>query len=77
MKMSNRNDRLWLVALSISGAGVLLALYILLGFYAGKWIANALDGAKLWMGVGSIVGLCLGIVNIIYLVKKFMGEQNE
>lgn len=77
MKMSNRNDRPWLVALSISGAGVLLALYILLGFYAGKWIANASDGSKLWLGIGSIVGLCLGIVNIIYLVKKFMGEQNE
>lgn len=77
MKMSNRNDRPWLVALSISGAGVLLAMYILLGFYAGKWISNASDGSKLWLGVGSIVGLCLGIVNIIYLVKKFMGEQNE
>lgn len=77
MKMSNRNDRPWRTALSISGAGVLLALYILIGFYVGKWLADALNGSKLWLAAGSIVGLCLGIVNIIYLVKTFMGEQDE
>ncbi|MCE5169246.1 AtpZ/AtpI family protein [Paenibacillus profundus] len=77
MKTTKRNDNLWLVALSIGGAGVMLAIYILIGFFVGKWLAHALDGPKLWLAVGAISGMCLGIANIVYFVRKFMGEQDE
>ncbi|WP_374016421.1 AtpZ/AtpI family protein [Paenibacillus thiaminolyticus] len=59
------------------GAGVTLAVYIVIGYFAGKWLAQMLDGPKLWLAVGMIAGMCLGIMNIIYFVMKFMGEQDE
>ncbi|MBN3523934.1 AtpZ/AtpI family protein [Paenibacillus apiarius] len=77
MKTPKRNESAWLTALSIGGAGVMLAVYIIIGYFAGKWLAQVLDGPKIWLAAGMISGMCLGIVNIIYFVKKFMGEQDE
>ncbi|GAC41429.1 AtpZ/AtpI family protein [Paenibacillus popilliae] len=77
MKTSKRNDSAWFIALSISGAGIMLAVYIVMGYFAGKWLAHMLDGPKLWLAVGMIAGMCFGIMNIVYVVRKFMGEQDE
>lgn len=55
----------------------MLAVYIVIGYFAGKWLAHMLDGPKLWLAVGMIAGMCFGIMNIVYVVRKFMGEQDE
>lgn len=77
MKNPKKQDSPWLIALYISGAGGLLTVYILLGFFVGKWLGGLLDGPKLWLAIGSLVGLFLGILNIALLIKKFLGAQSE
>ncbi|MGZ9586325.1 AtpZ/AtpI family protein [Paenibacillus marinisediminis] len=73
MKSSNDNENLWRIALAISGMGLTLVVYILLGYFVGYGLVQIWDGPKLWLGIGAIVGMFLGIANIIWLVRKFIG----
>ena len=73
MKSSNANENLWRIALAISGMGITLVSFILLGSFVGYGLVRLWDGPKLWMGIGAIVGMFLGIANIIWLVRKFIG----
>ena len=75
MKSSNSNDNenVWRITIAISGMGVTLVVYILIGYFAGYGLARMMNGPKLWNGLGAIVGMLLGIVNIIWLVRKFIG----
>ena len=77
MKNPRNQDNPWLIALYISGAGSLLAAYILLGFFGGKWLMHQLDAPRYWLAIGTVSGLFLGILNIALLIKKFLGAQGE
>ncbi|MBX4152197.1 AtpZ/AtpI family protein [Paenibacillus sp. FSL W7-1279] len=77
MKNPKSQDNPWLIALYISGAGGLLAAYILIGFFAGRWLAEWLDGPRYWLAIGTVIGLCIGILNIALLIKKYLGAQSE
>ncbi|ASA24536.1 ATPase F0F1 [Paenibacillus donghaensis] len=76
MKDQKNKDSLGSTALVIGGAGTLLAAYIIMGFFAARWMMNRLDGPTYWLAIGTISGLVLGIVNVAFLIKKFLGEQN-
>lgn len=73
MMSSKSKENVWLIALAISGMGVTLIAFILLGYFAGLWASRIWDGPKLWRGLGAIAGMFLGIANIIWLVRKFIG----
>lgn len=73
MKPSNPNENMWQTALAISGMGATLVAYILLGLFAGYGLARLWDGPRMWMGLGAIIGMILGIANIVWLVRKFIG----
>lgn len=73
MKSSNSNDNLWKTALAISGMGATLVAFIVLGILTGYGLAKLWDGPRLWMGLGAIAGLILGVANIAWLVRKFIG----
>ncbi|AIQ32753.1 ATPase F0F1 [Paenibacillus sp. FSL P4-0081] len=64
------------IALVLGGAGSLLAAYIVIGFFVARWLQNLMDGPKLWLAIGTIAGMVLGVVNVALLIKKFLGEQN-
>lgn len=70
-------DKPWLIALSIGGSGILLAAYITIGYFVGKWLMNAVEGPSFWIAAGCMTGLILGVLNIALFIKKFLGEQNE
>lgn len=76
MKPQKDRDSLGRTALIIGSAGTLLAAYIIIGFFAGKWLRNVLNGDNYWLAIGAITGMILGIVNVVLLIKKFLGEQN-
>ncbi|NMO94551.1 AtpZ/AtpI family protein [Paenibacillus lemnae] len=77
MKNPNSQDNPWMIALYIGGAGGMLAAYIVIGFFAGRWLMGVLDGPKYWLAIGTLTGLFLGILNISLLIKKFLGAQRE
>jgi len=76
MKEPDKKDSLVRTGLVIGSAGTLLAAYIIIGFFAAKWLKDSLEGPGYWMAIGTITGLILGIVNVVLLIKKFLGEQN-
>jgi len=76
MSKSNKEVKPWMIASYISGAAVLLVLYILSGFLVSRWLVSHFGGSTLWIALGTTLGLVLGIANIIVIIYKFMGEQN-
>ncbi|MEK4061201.1 MULTISPECIES: AtpZ/AtpI family protein [Paenibacillus] len=76
MKEQKDEAGLGRTALVIGSAGTLLAAYIIIGFFAARWLQNQMDGPKSWLAIGTITGMLLGIVNVVLLIKKFLGEQN-
>ncbi|KTD83897.1 AtpZ/AtpI family protein [Paenibacillus etheri] len=76
MKEQNSRDSLLQTALIIGSAGTILAAYIIIGFFAARWLKDLMEGPKYWLAIGTITGMFLGIVNVVLLIKKFLGEQN-
>ncbi|MNW69303.1 putative F0F1-ATPase subunit [compost metagenome] len=76
MKEQKDEAGLLKTALVLGSAGTLLAAYIIIGFFAARWLRHLLDGPKFWLAAGTITGMVLGIVNVVLLIKKFLGEQN-
>lgn len=69
-------DKPWMIALYIGGAGFMLAAYITVGFFIGKYAVHQFAAPNYWLAIGCLVGLILGIANIILFIKKFVGEDN-
>ncbi|MEK4325809.1 AtpZ/AtpI family protein [Paenibacillus sp. FSL R7-0297] len=76
MKEQKNEAGLGRIALVLGGAGSLLAAYIVIGFFVARWLQRLMDGPKLWLAIGTISGMVLGVVNVALLIKKFLGEQN-
>ena len=69
-------DKPWLVMLYIGSAGFLLASYITIGFFLSRFLVIKLGAPEYWLAIGCLVGLIVGITNIVLLIKKFVGEDN-
>ncbi|MFD2117049.1 ATPase F0F1 [Paenibacillus yanchengensis] len=69
-------DKPWLVALYISGAGVIVTAYIVVGFWIAKWLVGYYAAPRFWIAVGCVAGLILAIINLVLLIIKFVGEDN-
>ncbi|GGF95875.1 AtpZ/AtpI family protein [Paenibacillus aceti] len=76
MDNHDKNSNPWMYAAYISGAGTMLAVYIVIGYLGARWLAERFDGPNYWVAIGSIVGLLLGITNISIIFYKFMEEQD-
>ena len=76
MNKSDKEVKPWVIASYISGAGLLLVIYIMSGFLVSKWLVSLFGASPVWISVGSIAGLFLGMANIIVLIFKFMGERD-
>ncbi|KGE20370.1 AtpZ/AtpI family protein [Paenibacillus wynnii] len=76
MNEPKENDSLVRTGLVIGSAGTLLAAYIIIGFFVARWLKDYLEGPSYWLAIGTITGMVLGIVNVVMLIKKFLGEQN-
>lgn len=76
MKKSDKEVQPWVIASYISGAGILLVAYIMSGFWVSKWIVSYYEVSTAWIAVGTSAGLILGVVNIIVLIYKLMGDRN-
>ncbi|MNC45648.1 putative F0F1-ATPase subunit [compost metagenome] len=76
MKEQKGEAGLGKTALVIGSAGTLLAAYIIIGYFVARWLQRQIDGPQYWLAIGTISGMILGIINVVMLIKKFLGEQN-
>lgn len=77
--MSNRptNDNPWKALFLVTVIGVDFAVCVLLGFFAGKWLAERLDAGAVWMVVGLFAGIIAGVGTIYALVRPFLREERN
>ncbi len=69
------NKSVWRAAAVLSSSGVQLALMILVGSYAGKWLDGRLHTSPAWTIVGLLVGLGLGLGGLVLILWRFFNED--
>lgn len=72
-----KNSNPWRAAALVSAIGADMLICILGGYYVGKWMSGRMGGEPIWMAVGTLTGLGFGIVSIVYLIKKFLLEDQD
>jgi len=64
-------------AAGLAGAiGADIALCTVLGYFAGKFMANTFGGASGWIVGGVMTGFFAGIASVVFLLKKFLEDDD-
>lgn len=73
--MTNQNPNPWR-AFGIFGAiGIELAVCIVAGLFAGRWLDNVMGTDPLFLIIGILGGLFIGILSMIILIKQYLGDS--
>jgi hypothetical protein len=62
-------------AMVLSSSGLQLALFILAGVYAGKWLDAHFHTGNAYMIVGLICGFALGLTGLSLIIWKFFIDE--
>ncbi len=57
--------------------GFEVAICTIIGYWIGSFAGNRLGHSEAWVAGGVIGGLAVGIVSVVLLLKKVLGETNE
>ncbi|WP_028543905.1 AtpZ/AtpI family protein [Paenibacillus taiwanensis] len=66
----------WSAVGLVSAIGVDISLCTVGGYYLGSWLKDQLGGSDLWVASGVLLGVLTGILSIIILINKVMGEAD-
>ncbi|WP_202079639.1 AtpZ/AtpI family protein [Caldalkalibacillus salinus] len=64
----------WKAFSLVSIIGIDLAVCTLIGFWIGNRVDQWLDTGPLWLIVGVFAGLGAGVLSIIPVVKRYLGD---
>ncbi|GAA0366576.1 AtpZ/AtpI family protein [Bacillus horti] len=67
-------DRPWKALSLVTLIGVDIAVLTVIGFWLGRRVDAWLETSPLWMIVGVFLGMACGIISIIPVVKKYLGD---
>lgn len=73
--MNKRTPNPWRAFAALSAIGLELALFIIVGFFAGRWLDSVTGTSPLFLVIGILIGAVLGLVNMILLIKRFLGDD--
>ena len=63
-------------AVGMAGAvGADLAICIVLGYFGGKWFSARMDNESIYIAVGALIGLFVGIFNVIMLIRFYLKDS--
>lgn len=54
--------------------GLQLAIWIVAGLGIGRWLDRVMGTAPIFLIIGIISGLLLGIIGMTALIKRFLGD---
>jgi ATP synthase protein I len=78
MKRSNPGDiNPWKAAGLVGALGADLVVCILAGYFAGVYLSKWTGGGQGWVAGGVIVGLAVGIISIVFLIKRVLEDSND
>ncbi len=64
----------WKAAGFAGAVGVDLALCILLGVFGGRWLSERTGGNNLFVALGALVGLFVGIASVILFFRYYLKD---
>jgi hypothetical protein len=73
---TSRKDNPWAAAGLVGVLGINVAVFILIGYYAGRYAADMFGGGSGWLVGGILFGLAAGIFSAVMLVVKVMGGSD-
>jgi hypothetical protein len=73
---TSRKDNPWAAAGLVGVLGINVAVFILIGYYAGRYAADMFGGGSGWLVGGILFGLAAGIFSAGMLVVKVMGGSD-
>ena len=53
-----------------------LAICILLGYWGGSWLSGLMDGQKIYVALGALAGLFVGIASVIILIRYYLKDES-
>lgn len=77
MSKTNPSSNIWKAFFLVSAIGVDFAVCVLVGYWFGAWMSRVAGGQPLWIVMGLLLGLILGFISVILLVKPFMEDKHE
>lgn len=75
MTKKSKKDNPLLAAGLVGALGIQVAVCIFLGYWAGAYMSDR-SGKTGWVVGGVLIGLAVGIVSAILIVKKVMEDSN-
>jgi hypothetical protein len=74
MTKRNSDNNPWR-AIGLAGAvGVDLAVCILLGYWGGRWLSEQMGGARIFVAIGALVGLFVGLASVAFLIRSYLKD---
>lgn len=61
----------------VTAIGIDLAICVLAGVWAGRWLDERMGSDPLFLIIGIFLGLAVGILVIIRLIKPFTEDRND
>jgi len=72
MGNKKNGDNPWRAAAMVGAMGVDVAVCVTLGYFLGRW----LGGTPAWVAAGTLVGLAVGILTCLMLVKRLLEDSD-
>ena len=66
----------WRAALRLVGVGWYIAICIVLGLVAGRWLDTKLDTRLLWI-VGLVFGIFIAFYGVYLMLLPFAGDKQD
>lgn len=76
MNRQNRKDNPLLAAALVGALGIQVAVFICLGYWIGSSLDSRLGSEKNWTIGGILIGLVIGLVSAILIVKRVMEDSD-
>ena len=75
-KSDDQGPNPWRAAGLMGAMGLDLAVCMLIGYWLGSFASKRYGGSELWVVGGLLIGLAVGILSIVILLKKILEDTN-
>lgn len=76
MSKPKRDDNPWRAAGLVGAMGTEVVVFLMLGYFGGRYISRWTDGGSGWIVGGVLIGLFLGITAAALTVRRFLGDSD-
>ncbi|GGH84069.1 F0F1-type ATP synthase assembly protein I [Pullulanibacillus pueri] len=72
--MKKDTDNPWQTVGLVGTLGLEILAFILGGVFLGRYMDDQFDTAPMWLAIGILAGLILGLISAVFTLKTFMKE---